>query len=94
MKKNLKINLKRLTSGFISSVMMMSFILMPIPNVSVVYAETSEAGEECPTDEEVKNGAIYVPGCEFNKTLSATSMESDRDYSGDSDFGKFISLIK
>jgi hypothetical protein len=78
MKKNLKINLKRLTSGFISSVMMMSFILMPIPNVSVVYAEDTDQ-ENCPSDDDYKNGAIYVPGCEFNKTLSATSMESDAD---------------
>ena len=90
MKKNLKINLKRLTSGFISSVMMMSFILMPIPNVSVVYAETNEDGVVCPDEAAVKNGAIYVPGCEFNKALATTTMESDRDYN-ESGISKFIS---
>jgi len=83
MKKNLKINLKRLTSGFISSVMMMSFILMPIPNVSVVYAETNEAGVECPDDEDYKNGAVYVAGCEFNKALSTTTFDSQARYEVD-----------
>ena len=79
MKKNLKINLKRLTSGFISSVMMMSFILMPIPNVSVVYAETNEDGVVCPDEAAVKNGAIYVPGCKLEGALSQTKMENSLD---------------
>jgi hypothetical protein len=91
MKKNLKTNLKRLTSGFISSIMMMSFILMPIPNVSVVYAETNEAGVECPTDDDVKNGAIYVAGCDFHKAFATTTMDSDTDYDNSGTVSKFIS---
>ncbi len=75
--------LKRLSSGFISSLMVMSFVLMPIPNVSVVYAEDANVGTDglpCPTEDDYKKGAVYKAGCEFSAALSTTTFDSSARY--------------
>jgi hypothetical protein len=72
MKQTIKNSLKRLTTGFISSVMMLSFVLMPIPRIGNVYAEDPV---DCVDDTE-REGGTYQPGCEWDAALSSTSFNS------------------
>jgi hypothetical protein len=80
MKMTLKETLKRLTTGFISSAMMLSFVLMPIPRIGNVYAEDTAIPEGgCRTDEQ-QVGDRYIPGCDFNDALNAASFNSSTRY--------------
>lgn len=77
----MKNTIQRLLSGFISSIMVVSFILMPIPNISISYAE--EAAKDCPTEEEMANkGAIYVPGCKLDDSLTQAQLSKPTENVG------------
>ncbi len=65
---------KRLTTGFMCSVMTLSFILMPIPKVSISYAA------DTPSEEESTASNVYQPGEELTKAQQTASFESSARY--------------
>jgi hypothetical protein len=75
---------ERLLTGFISSLMVMSFILMPIPRLSIATATENNVEEEC-KDYAYQKGDIYKPGCELDAALTTTSFDSSTRYSEDGD---------
>lgn len=73
--------LKRLFTGFLSALMVLSFILMPIPKINRAWAE--EANKDCVENTENAGAGVYKAGCKLDDALTQTKM--DTVYGSDDD---------
>ena len=67
--------LKRLFSGFLSSLMVLSFILMPIPQTNRAWADDATS-EDCVEDTENAGSGIYKAGCKLDDAYTQTQMQT------------------
>lgn len=75
--------LKRLLTGFLASLMVLSLILSPIPKANIVWADdttTTEPDCEENADEDDNKGKIYKAGCDLDDTLTQTKLSNLSNY--------------
>jgi hypothetical protein len=83
--------LKRLSTGFISALMVLTMILMPIPQTNRAWADSDEEQlDNCIKNPTENDNGIYKPGCEMMREMSKASLERADQYHKE----QFKSLIE
>lgn len=74
--------IKRVLTGFISSLMIISFILMPIPQTNRAWAADS-SNEDCVENPDAADNGLYKAGCKLDDAHTQAKM--DTIYGSDND---------
>lgn len=82
--------LKRLSTGFISALMVLTMILMPIPQTNRAWAADDDVPPaDCIENPTENDNGIYKPGCEMTDAMSKASLDNPGLYK-DGKIGQLI----